>query len=79
MLRPNQVRVGGEERYIASHGRKPYGRATWLFEHKIVSVVSAEIFWSKCYFQFSGTYTDAKKAARKWAAELGSTNVRVMP
>jgi len=78
MLRASQVKVGGEERYIASHGRKPRGRAVWLFELKVAAPLSFEVF-SNCYFQFSGTYSDAKKAARKWAADNNSNYVRVMP
>jgi len=77
------VTVMGEDTYTFTHGRKPRGRAVWLFARSadllLHDAPTTPHEWSRVLFQYSGTYTDAKRAARKWAAELGSSYVRVMP
>ena len=55
--------------YEFAHGRKPRGTGGWAFIQG--GDGDAEVFW------FFGSYTEAKRAAQKWAAQHGWYRVEV--
>ncbi len=63
----SNVEVWGEQNYEFTHGRKPRGRAVWLFERRNGTALE----WSTVRFQYSGTYTEARKAAPQMGSGLG--------
>lgn len=57
-----------DTRYIRSHGKAPRGRGHWLFELTTGEVV----------FEFNGTLTEAKAAARSHMRETCQPGNRVL-
>ena len=58
--------------YFNSHAKEPRGFGGWWFQFEMGGVDFMQ-------FEFTGSYTDAKKAARIKAANNGATVVRVLP
>lgn len=56
-------------RFEASHGRTPKGSGWWMFETQDRRVVT----------EVRGTYTEAKRAALRYAAERGIAVLYVCP
>lgn len=67
----SSVSVGGEDAYRWTNGRKPKGWGQWNFQ---IGNKSNMDDW----FSFTGNYTEAKKAAKKKAAEMGEWSVKVL-
>ena len=67
-IKPSQVSIETRRHYL-SHLHEPRGRGGWLFETTAREVV----------FSHSGTYAEAKKAAKAWAAERGIATLHVCP
>lgn len=65
------------DEYVWNHGHRPYGFGTWIFQigHKKGSVPA---WLTDNWFEYLGTYTEAKKAAIDHAADLGITFVKVL-
>ena len=59
-------------KYFASHGKNPKGFGGWWFEFLMGGIDFMQ-------FEFTGSYTDAKKAAVAKARANGATVVRVLP
>ena len=57
-----------ETRYVRSHGKSPRGRGKWLFELTTGEVV----------FDYEGTLTDAKAAARRHMRDTCQPGVRTL-
>ena len=61
--------------FLNSHGHDPRGRGCWLFEFlRDGEVVEGPWGWG-----WSGTYTDALKAAKKHARDIGADAINVCP
>jgi hypothetical protein len=52
-------------RFERSHMKKPKGTGGWMFTNKRMHEKGEDVF------QFSGSYADAKKAAKAWGKEKG--------
>ena len=60
--------------FEASHGQRPRGFGLWMFQLLDGTRRSMDE-----PFSFSGTYTNAKAAAKTRAREVGATTVQVLP
>ena len=60
--------------FFFSHGQRPRGYGLWMFQLLDGTRRSMDE-----PFEFSGTYTDAKAAAKTRAKEVGATTVTVLP
>jgi len=74
------VNVVGEDRYEFTHGKKPGGRGSYIFSpHKTHDFGAHGSTAGEHYFQSAhdSGYTDAKVAAKKWAAGKGHSTIHV--
>ncbi|MGE3551043.1 MAG: hypothetical protein AB7I29_14235 [Geobacter sp.] len=73
----SQVQVGTEQHQFA-HGKKPSGRGTWFFsQHAMLDFGKHKE--GEDYMQHNGTYSEAKAAAKKWAAAKGHRKIHAQP
>lgn len=70
-LSASSVDVQGADRYEYANGKKPGGKGGWMFSpHRNVDF-SKHKNGEDYYTHPHGSYTEAKAAAKKWAAEKG--------
>lgn len=66
------------EQHQFAHGKKPSGRGTWFFsQHK--SIDFGKHKEGEDFIQHNGTYSEAKAAAKKWAAAKGHHTIHAQP
>jgi hypothetical protein len=64
--------------YIRSHGKYPHGRGSWFFSaHRSIDFNTHTRDLD--YFEINATYSEAKAAAKSWAAGCGHTAITVQP
>jgi hypothetical protein len=77
----SSVSVGGEDTYQFVHGKKPGGKGgSYIFSpHSSHSFTLHGDKAGEDYFQSAhgAGYTDAKAAAKKWAAGMGHSRIHV--
>jgi hypothetical protein len=76
----SSVDVQGEDRYEFTHGKKPGGKGSYIFSpHKSHDFGAHGNTAGEHYFQSAhdAGYTDAKAAAKKWAAGKGHSTIHV--
>lgn len=71
----NESSVEGEDNYSYTHGKKPSGHGNWVFSKHRSHDVRTHSDEDK--FEHRGTYSEAKKAAKKWAKEKGHSTAYV--
>lgn len=72
-IQQNAVNISTRQYGLANGGRGPRGRGQWLFTGRTGGLGEQ----SSGEFSFNGSYSEAKKEARKWAASNGFALVEV--
>lgn len=74
------VEVRGADKYLYTHGKQPSGRGHWMFGlgPKSNHENSNGTLNHDQVFSHSGTYGEAKAAAKKHAASLGHKEIHVL-
>jgi hypothetical protein len=62
----NEISVEGKEKYEWTHGKKPRGNGTWMFD------IDGK------QFEHKGTYSEAEKAAKAEAKKTNAKRVKIL-
>lgn len=63
--------------YAVAHGKDPRGHGTWAFKVRMPGNIRGPAYWRTDLFRFTGLYSEARKAAVKFASHIGGFAVEV--